>query len=325
VKLIKTAFKTLFCIALTAGTAVATAQGYPAKPIRWIVPYTAGGLTDTSTRLVTNKIAASIGQPVLIDNRPGANAIIGADLAAKAAPDGYTVVTVIAAHAANHTLYAGKLPFETMKSFEAVSVIGIAPLMVAASTALPAKDIKELIAYGKANPGKISFGSTGAGSAAHLTTEMLKQSTGIDMVHVPYKGGAQAVTALMSGDIQLLVDAPSTLMTHVRSGRIKPLAALWPRRISGVPEVPTIVEAGGPALEATTWLAVLAPAGTPQDIVQRLSQETAKALAQPDVKERLNAVGIETVGGTPEQTAKFINDEIAKWAKVIRDSGTKAE
>ncbi len=313
------------CAALAAWTCVAGAQGYPSKPIRWIIPYTAGGLTDTSTRLVTNKISASIGQPIVIDNRPGANAIIGADLAAKASPDGYTVVTVIAAHAANDTLYAGKLPFDTVRSFEPVSVIGIAPLMVAVANNLPVKDMKELIAHAKANPGRLSFASTGVGSAAHLTTELLKQTTGIDMVHVPYKGGAQAVTALMSGDIQLLVDAPSTLMPHVRNGKVKALAAFWPRRISGVPEVPTIVESGGPALEATTWLMVLAPAGSPKDIVAKLSQETAKALADPGVKERLNAVGIETVGGTPEQAARFLGDEIAKWAKVIRDANVKLE
>ena len=193
---------------LAAGTALA--QAYPAKPIRWIVPYTPGGLTDNVTRLVTQKIQESVGQPIVVENRPGANSIIGAEVVSRATPDGYTLLTVIAAHAANATLYAGKLPFDPVKGFAPVSLVGIAPLILTANNAFPAKDVKELIEYAKKNPGKISYGSSGIGAAAHLTSELLKQTAGIDIVHVPYKGTAPALQGLIAGDIQILVDVPST-------------------------------------------------------------------------------------------------------------------
>ena len=305
--------------------ALAAAQAYPTKPIKWIVPYTPGGITDTVTRLVTQKIQEAVGQAIIVENKPGANSIIGADLGAKAAPDGYTFTTVIAAHAANATLYAGKLPFDTVKSYAPVSLVVTAPLIITANIKFPPKDVKELIAYAKANPGKISFGSSGIGAAAHLTTELIKQTAGIDMVHIPYKGTAPALQGLLGGDIQILLDTPSSLMTHVRGGKIKALAMTWGKRLEGAKEVPTIVEAGGPLIESATWVAFLAPAGTSADIVKRISAETAKAVAAPDLRERLVQLAIEPVGSTPEQMAKFLNDEIAKWAKVITTAGVKAE
>jgi tripartite-type tricarboxylate transporter receptor subunit TctC len=317
--------KTILVALLLALPLAAEAQTYPNKPIRWIVPYTGGGITDVVTRVVTQKIGVSLGQPIVVDNRPGANSILGADLVAKAAPDGYTILTVIAAHAANATLYAGKLPFDPVKSFIPVSLAGIAPLILTANNNFPAKDVKELVAYAKANPGKVNFGSSGIGAAAHLTTELLKQTAGIDMVHVPYKGTAPALTALMANDIQILVDVPSTLMPHVRGGKIKALAMFSASRIQGAPEVPTMAEAGGPALESSTWVLFLAPAGTPRDIVNRLSSETAKAINQSDIKDRFNQIGIEPVGNSPEQAAKFLADEISKWSKVITTAGVKAE
>ncbi len=277
------------------------------------------------TRVVTQKIGASLGQPIVVDNRPGANSIVGADIVAKAPPDGYTILTVIAAHAANTTLYAGKLPFDPVKSFIPISLAGIAPLILTANNNFPAKDVKELIAHAKANPGKVNFGSSGIGAAAHLTTELLKQTAGIDMVHVPYKGTAPALTALMANDIQILVDVPSTLMPHVRGGKIKALAMFSANRIQGAPEVPTMAQAGGPALESSTWVLFLAPAGTPREIVTRLSSETAKAINQSDIKDRFNQIGIEPVGNSPEQAAKFLADEISKWSKVITTAGVKAE
>ena len=310
--------------ALAAG-AEAPAQTYPARPIKWIVPYTPGGLTDTVTRIVAQKMQTGLGQPIVVENRPGANSILGADVAAKAPPDGYTFLTVIAAHAANATLYAGKLPFDPVKSFAPVSLVGVAPLLIAANNNLPAKDMKELIAYAKANPGKISYGSSGTGAAAHLTTELLKQTAGIDMVHVPYKGTAPALQGLMAGDIQVLIDVPSSMMTHVRGGKIKALGLFSAARIDGAKEVPTVAEAGGPPIESSTWVMFLAPANTPREIVSRIQQETAKAVGSPEVRERFAQLGIEPVGGSSEQAAKFLAEEIAKWSKVITTAGVKAE
>jgi len=311
--------------ALSLAPAAALAQAYPNKPIKWIVPYTPGGITDNVTRLVTQKIQESVGQPVVVENRPGANSIIGADLTAKAAPDGYTFVTVIAAHAANATLYAGKLPFDAVKSFAPVSLICIAPLILTANNNFPVKDVKELIAYAKKHPGKISFGSSGIGAAAHLTTELFKQTTGTFMVHIPYRGTAPALQGLMGGDIQILVDVPSTLMPHVRGGKIKAIAMFSSKRVPGATEVPTVAEAGGPPIESSTWLAALAPAGTPREIVNRISGEIQKAVALPDMKQRFDQTGIFGVGGTPEHLAKFLGDEIARWGKVIQTAGVKPD
>ena len=301
------------------------AQSYPNKPIRWIVPYTGGGITDVVTRVVTQKMSGPLGQQIVVDNRPGANSILGSDLAAKAAPDGYTMVTVIAGYAANVTLYQGKLPFDPRKDLVPVSLAGIAPLIMTANNNLPAKDVKELIAYAKANPGKLNFGSSGIGAAAHLTTELFKQTAGIDMVHVPYKGTAPALTALMANDIQILVDVPSTLMPHVRGSKIKALAMFSKERIQGAQEVPTMAQAGGPALESSTWVLFMAPGGTPKPIIDRLAAETAKAINESDIKERFSQIGIVPVGNSPAQAAQFLEEEIAKWAKVINTAGVKAE
>jgi tripartite-type tricarboxylate transporter receptor subunit TctC len=303
----------------------ALSQSYPTKPIRWIVPYTGGGITDVVTRVVAQKMQGPLGQSIVVDNRPGANSILGSDLAAKAAPDGYTMVTVIAGYAANVTLYQGKLPFDPRKDLVPVSVAGIAPLILTANSNLPAKDARELIAYAKANPGKLNFGSSGIGAAAHLTTELFKQTVGIDMVHVPFKGTAPALTALMANDIQILVDVPSTLMPHVRGGKIKALAMFSKERIQGAPEVPTLAQAGGPALESSTWVLFMAPGGTPKPIIDRLAAETAKAINESDIKERFNQIGIVPVGNSPAQAVQFLEEEIAKWAKVITTAGVKAE
>ena len=304
---------------------LANAQAWPTKPIRWIVPYTGGGITDVVTRVVTQKMQAPLGQPIIVDNRPGANSILGSDLAAKSAPDGYTMLTVIAGYAANVTLYSGKLPFDPRKDLVPVSLAGVAPLILTANVNFPARDVRELIAYAKANPGKVNFGSSGIGAAAHLTTELLKQTAGIDMVHVPYKGTAPALTGLMANDIQILVDVPSTLMPHVRGGKIKALAMFSGKRIQGAPEVPTMAEAGGPPLESSTWVLFMAPGATPREIVNRLAQETAKAINESDIKERFNQIGIEPVGNTPAEAARFLDAEIAKWANVINTAGVKAE
>lgn len=315
----------LVCTGAFAQGAAGGGQAWPSKPIKWIVPYTPGGITDNATRMVLQKVQEATGWQIVIENKPGANSMLGADLAAKSAPDGHTFLTVIAAHAANATLYAGRMPYDPVKSFSPVSLVGIAPLIMTATNNLPAKDMKELIAYGKANPGKISFGSSGVGAAAHLTTELFKQTVGVDMVHVPYKGTAPALQDLMGGNIQILVDTPSALMPHVKGGKIKAMGMFSANRLPAAPDVPTIAEGGGPALQSSTWVMFLAPAGVPSAIVNRMAAETAKAVASPDIKGRFEALGIEPVGNSPDQAAKFLADEIAKWAKVITAAGVKAE
>jgi tripartite-type tricarboxylate transporter receptor subunit TctC len=316
----------LALIALPLAAAAQASQPYPSRSIKWVVPYTPGGITDTVTRILTAKLQEMLGQPIVIENKPGANSIVGADLVAKSPADGYTVLTVIAAHAANATLYAGKLPFDPVKDFTPVSLGAVAPLILTVNNDFPVRDVKGLIEYARANPGKISFGSSGIGAAAHLTTELLKQTAGgLDMVHVPYKGTAPALTALIAGDIQVLVDVPSSLMPHVRAGKIRALGMFSAKRVPGAPEVPTIAEAGGPPLEGSTWVLFLVPAGTPREAVTRLSTEIARILATPDMRERFEKLGIDAVGSTPEQAVRFLDEEIAKWAKVITTAGIKAE
>jgi len=310
---------------LWAVAAAVQAQGYPGKPIRWIVPYTGGGITDVVTRIVTQKMSGPLGQPIVVDNRPGANSILGSDIAAKAPPDGYTMVTVIAGYSANVTLYAGKLPFDPLKDLVPVSLAAIAPLIMTVNNNVPAKDVKELIAYAKANPGKLNFGSSGIGAAAHLTTELFKQTAGVDLVHVPFKGTAPAMQAAMANDIQILVDTPSSLMPQVRGGKLRALGMFSAKRLLAYADVPTLVEAGGPALESSTWVLFMAPGATPKEIVNRLALEAAKALREPEVQERLAQTGIEPVGNTPEQAKRFLDAEIAKWSRVITTAGVKAE
>jgi tripartite-type tricarboxylate transporter receptor subunit TctC len=318
-------FRRVLALVLSSIALAAAAQAFPSKPIRWIVPYTPGGITDSVTRLITAKLQDSLGQPVVVENKPGANSIVGADLVAKSPADGYTFLTVIAAHAANATLYAGKLPFDPVKDFAPVSLAAIAPLILTVNNDFPVRDMKGLIDYARANPGKISFGSSGIGAAAHLTTELLKQTTGVNMVHVPYKGTAPALAALLAGDIQVLVDVPSSMMQHVRASKVRALGMFSAKRVAGAPEVPTVAEAGGPALESSTWVLILAPAGTPREIVNRVSAELGKILAAPEMRERLDKLGIDAVGSTPAEAGRFLDGEIVKWAKVINTAGIKAE
>ena len=310
---------------LTWAQAPASTSAWPNKPIRWVIPYTPGGLTDSTTRMVIQKVQELTGWSIVMENKPGANSLLGSEFVARAQPDGYTFLTVIAAHAANATLYAGRMPYDPVKSFAPVSVVGITPLILTASNNFPVKDVKELISYAKANPDKVSFGSSGIGAAAHLTTEFLKLNTGTQMVHVPYKGTAPALQDLMGNSIQILVDTPVSLMPHVRSGKIKALGMFSAKRIPSAPEVPTLAEAGGPALESSTWVMFLAPAGVPKDIVQRVSQETSRALQAADLRARFDALGLDPVGSNPEQTGVFLQDEIAKWGKVITAAGVKPE
>ena len=313
---------------LAAGAALALpaahAQTWPARPIRVVVPYTPGGFTDVTARLVAQKLQERLGQPVTIDNKPGANSIIGVDLIAKAPPDGYTIGVVIAAYAANTTLYP-KLPYDPKKDLIPVSLIGVAPLMAAVNNNAPFKTAPELVAYAKRNPGKISFGSSGNGSAAHLTTEFLKAHTGTFMVHIPYRGAAPALNDLMGGQIQLFFDAASGLIGPGKSGQVRVIGIASDRRLPAAPDVPTFIEQGITGFTGSTWAGVLAPAGTPREIVRRIADEVARIVRMDDVKARLEAMGTIPVGSTPEEFQTFLDAETAKWGKVIRDAKVTVE
>ena len=302
----------------------AFAQAWPNKPIRWIVPYTPGGYTDLMSRLVGQKVADALGVTVVFENRPGANAIIGTDVVAKSEPDGYTFGTVIAAHAVNATLNP-KLPYDTMKDFTYVSLMSVAPLIIIANNALPANNIKELVALAKAKPGELNFASSGIGAAAHLTMEMFKARMGIDMQHVPYKGTAGALQDTVGGRINVMFDIVGPLMPQVKAGNVKALGLAAREQIPSAPGVPTIIEQGVPDFVSGTWAGIIAPAGTPKEIVDRIAAEAKKALADPAMKAKLAEQGIVAVGNTPDEYRAFVAEEIARWAKVIKDAGIKME
>lgn len=312
-------------LALLAGSAMAQTPAYPSKPIRWIVPYTPGGFTDNVTRLVTARLQTLLGQTIVIENKPGANSIIGADMVAKANPDGYTILTVITAHAANATLYEGRLPFDHYKSLAPISLVAISPLILTVSKDFPAKNVSELIAYARANPGKVSFGSSGVGSAAHLTSELLAHTAGIQMVHIPYKGTAPALADLMANNIQMLVDVPSSMMPHVNSGKVNGIGMFAKDRLPVAKDVPTLPQSGGPAIESSSWVMFLAPGNTPPEIVNKLSQAVHEVVQTPELKVRLADLGIIAIGSTPEETKTFLKDEINKWGQVIKTANVKAE
>ena len=310
---------------LIAGTAFAQAQTYPSKPIRWIVPYTPGGFTDNVTRMVTARLQTLLGQTIVIENKPGANSIIGADTVAKANPDGYTILTVITAHAANATLYDGRLPFDHYKSLAPISLVAISPLILTVSKDFPAKNVGELLAYAKANPGKVSFGSSGVGSAAHLTSELLAHTAGVQMVHIPYKGTAPALADLMANNIQMLIDVPSSMMPHVNSGKVNGIGMFAKDRLPMAKDVPTLPQSGGPAIESSSWVMFLAPGNTPPEIVNKLSQAIHEVVQSPEIKARFIELGIIPIGSTPAETTTFLKDEIQKWGQVIKTANVKAE
>jgi tripartite-type tricarboxylate transporter receptor subunit TctC len=313
----------MFAIVLACSSG-ALAQGWPNRPIRMIVPYTPGGYTDLMARLVGQKISDALGQPIIFENKPGANAIIGTDVVAKAAPDGYTFGTVIAAHAVNATLNP-KLPYDTLKDFSYVSLMSVAPLIMIAHPSLPANNVQELIALAKAKPGELNFSSSGVGAAAHLTMEMFKSRTGIDMLHIPYKGTAGALQDVIGGRINVMFDVVGPLMPQVRSGLAKAIVVTAKERIPAASDVPTMAEQGVPDFVSGTWAGLIAPAGTPKEIVDRIAAEAKKALADPALKDKLVEQGIVAVGGTPEEFRAFVEEEIVRWRKVITDAGIKME
>jgi tripartite-type tricarboxylate transporter receptor subunit TctC len=313
---------------LAAAAVLATpatfAQAWPAKPIRLIVPYPPGGFTDVTARLIGQKLQERLGQTVLVDNKAGANGTIGVADLARAAPDGHTFAIVIAAHAANPSLYS-RLPYDTRNDLAAVSLIGVSPLVAAVNKDAPFKNAQELVAYAKRNPGKVSFGSSGNGAAAHLTTELLKSLTRTDMVHIPYKGAAAALQDLMGGQIHLLFDAASGLINPGKTGQVRLIGVAAERRLPMLPEVPTFIEQGIAGFTGSTWAGLLAPARTPPAIVKQVSDEVSRIVRLDDVKSWLEGMGTLPAGSTPEEFAAFIDAETAKWGKVIREAKVKLD
>jgi tripartite-type tricarboxylate transporter receptor subunit TctC len=310
--------------AIAQAASTSSGQAYPSRPIRIVVPYTPGGFTDVTTRIVSVELAKAVGQSVIIDNRPGANSIVGVEIVAKSNPDGYTIAAIIPAHAANQTLYP-KLPYHSVNSFAPVSLAASAPLILCVTNSLPAKSVKELIALARARPGKLSFASSGVGASAHLSMELLMMMTGISMVHVPYKGTAPALVDLTSGQVQVMFDVPSSMLPHAKAGRIRALAMASETRYSAAPELPTISESAVPGYASGSWVGFIAPAGAPREAVARLGKEIMSIVKRPDVRERFIEIGIEPVGNSPAEFTSFLKNEVAKWEKVIRTANVKID
>ncbi len=307
-----------------AAAAVQAADNYPLRPIRMIVAYPPGGGTDQVGRVMAEQLSQTLGQQVVVDNRGGATGNIGTELAARALPDGHTLLMGnVAPNAVNVSLFK-KLSFDPVKDFSPVSLVAITPNILVAHPSVPAKTTKELVALAKAKPGALNFPSAGVGSSSHLAGELLKSLAGIDMVHVPFKGGGPALVATISGEVQIMFATLPAAMPHVKSGKVRPVAVTTSKRSQAMPELPTIAESGIKGYEAATWYGLLAPARTPKPVIDRLHGDTVKILAGP-ARQRLEAQGFEPDGGTPSAFAAYIKAEIAKWAKVIRDAGIPAE
>jgi len=308
-------------LALTLGVS-ASAQNYPNKPIRLVVTFPSGGAPDILARLFSEK--AQLGQPVVVDNKPGAGGNIGADFVAKSAGDGYTLVLgTVGTHSINGSLYE-KMPYDMVKNFSPVSLIASAPNLLVVNNNVPVKTVPEFVAYLKANPNKLSFGSPGVGTSVHVSGELFKSMTGTQMTHVPYKGRQFAIPDLVGGSIQLMFDNMPSALPMAREGKIRAIAVTTAKRSSAAPEIPTIAESI-PGFEATTWFAMFAPAGTPKPVIDRLNAEMLRVFRLPDVAERLKTLGLEAVLSSPEELSAYQASEITKWTKVVKESGAKAE
>lgn len=314
-------------LALLAATAISPALGqpYPNKPIRLIVPYPPGGGNDTFARLIGSKLSERLGQPIVVDNRPGAGTMIGTDAAAKAPADGYTLLLgSIATHAISPSLYA-KVPYDPIKDFAPITVLGVAPTVAVVGPTVSAKTLAELISTARAQPGKLTYASGGSGTPPHISGEVFKSMTGTDMLHVPFKGGGPALVAVMSGQVDVMFDTAASASPHIKGGKLRALAIAAPQRSADLPDVPTFAEAGLAGYEVNSWYALLAPAGTPPDVIARLHRETVAALREPDMIARLKTIGADPVGNTPDEFASFIRAELAKYAKVIREAKIKVD
>lgn len=313
---------------LAGAASLASAQpgagDYPTRPIRFVVPFPPGGGTDITARTIAHKLTERWGQQVVVDNRPGANGTIGVDIAAKSAPDGYTVTMISSSHAVNVSLYA-KLPYDLMKDLTPVTQATSQPYTLVINPSVPAKSVKELVALARVKPGTLNYGSSGAGGLSHLSGALLASLTGVSLTHIPYKGGALAMNDVIAGQIQMLFGTLLLTNPHVKAGRLRSLAVTTAKRAPAAPELPTMMEAGVPGYEVMQWYGILAPAKVPAAIIDKLSKEIARGLHEPDVKPRLAADGSDAVGNTPAEFGAHIRSEVAKWAKLVKQLGLKAD
>ena len=316
--------KTLVILALLFTPFAFAQDNYPSRPIKLIVPFPPGGATDIVGRLVAQRLQEALGQPVVVENKAGAGSNIGSEQVAKAAPDGYTLLLGTIANATNMSIYKN-MSYDTLRDFAPVTQTMAAPSVLVVTNALPANNLKELIGLAKAQPGKLSFASSGAGGSPHLAGELLKLRAGIDIIHVPYKGAAPALVDVVSGVVSMGFKTALSAIPHMQSGKLKPVAVAATKRLAQIPNVPTMVEAGLPDFEVSSWNGVLAPAKTPPEIIARLNQALVRILATQDVKERFAAQAAEPVGSTPEQFRAYIRSEIDKWAQVVKASGAKID
>ena len=319
--------RTLLLAALVATTAFATAyaqQPYPARPIRIISPFAPGGGNDVLSRTIAQKLTENVKQQVIVENRPGANGIIGTEAAARAAPDGYTIVLIPSGHAVNASLRR-KLPYDSIRDFTPITLVGSSPLILAVHPSVPAKSVKALAALARARPGQLTYGSAGIGSSGHLGGALFETLTGAKMVHVPYKGMGLAITDLMAGHISLVFGTSASVMPHVRSGRLRALATTGAKRSPALPDFPTVAEAGVPGYEAGLWYGFVGPARIPGDIVRRLNAEIVAVLKSPEVHDRLASQGVDATPSTPEEFGKLMVTDRERWAKVVQRAGIRAE
>jgi len=300
------------------------AADYPSRTIRIVAPSSAGGGIDVISRIIGPRLTEAWKRPVVVENRPGAGGVIGTDVVAKAAPDGYTVLITASGYTLNPSLYA-KLPYDTMGDFERVSLIACAPNMLVVHSTVPANSLKELIALAKAKPGSLNYASSGVGTTSYLSTELMKVKAGMDMVHVPYKGAGLSNAAAVAGEVQMIFSAPHSMIPFVRQGKMKALGVTSAKRLPLVPDVPTIAEAGIPGFEVNTCYGVLVPAKTPRAIVNKLHEEIVRILHLPEVKSQLEGLSFEVLGTTPDEFTRFAADDMARWAKELRNTGIKGE
>ena len=320
---LRTAIAMIFLAA--SGTAMhAAAQGYPAKPVRIVVPYSPGGPADIYARFLGPRLQEALGQAFVVENRPGAGSIIGTDIVAKSAPDGYTLLVMSNTHTVNESLIP-KRPFVLMKDFVPVAPINYSDLLLVVHPSLPAKSVKELVALAKARPRALNYASSGNGTPYHMAGELFKALAGVDIVHVPHKGSAEARTSVMSGQVEMMIDAITTMAPMAKAGRVRALGTSGQKRSSVLPDVPTIAEAGVPGYETTIWIGIMAPAGTPNAVIGRLNAEITKITSRPEVKKTWNEQGAEPLTMTPAQFEKYLYADIAKWAKVVKISGARPD